>query len=62
MTSTPIRPRIGIFGGSGLYSMEGLTEVHEQVVDTPFGAPSDALLLGRLDGVDVAFQIGRAHV
>jgi 5'-methylthioadenosine phosphorylase len=63
MTSTPIRPRIGIFGGSGLYSMEGLTEVHEQVVDTPFGAPSDALLLGRLDGVDVAFlaRHGRSH-
>ena len=63
MTSIPIRPRIGIFGGSGLYRMEGLTDVHEQVVDTPFGAPSDALLLGRLGGVDVAFlaRHGRSH-
>ena len=54
MNSTPIHPRIGIFGGSGLYRMEGLTDVREQVLDTPFGAPSDAFLLGRLGGVDVA--------
>lgn len=55
--------RIGILGGSGLYRMEGLTEVREQVIDTPFGTPSDALLLGRLDGVDVAFlaRHGRSH-
>lgn len=50
MNPTPIQPRIGIFGGSGLYRMEGLTDVREQVVDTPFGAPSDAFLLGRLGG------------
>lgn len=58
---TPIR--IGIFGGSGLYKMEGLTDVREQVVETPFGAPSDALLLGKLNGVDVAFlaRHGRSH-
>lgn len=63
MNSTPIHPRIGIFGGSGLYRMEGLTDVREQVVDTPYGAPSDALLLGRLGGVDVAFlaRHGRSH-
>lgn len=55
--------RIGILGGSGLYRMEGLTDVREQVVETPFGTPSDALLLGRLDGVDVAFlaRHGRSH-
>ena len=63
MNPTPFQPRIGIFGGSGLYRMEGLTDVREQVVDTPFGAPSDALLLGRLGGVDVAFlaRHGRSH-
>ena len=55
--------RIGILGGSGLYRMEGLTEVREQVMTTPYGAPSDAVLLGRLDGVDVAFlaRHGRSH-
>ncbi|MEO5697304.1 MAG: S-methyl-5'-thioadenosine phosphorylase [Burkholderiaceae bacterium] len=56
-------PRIGIFGGSGLYRMEGLTQVREQVVDTPYGAPSDAIVLGTLNGVDVAFlaRHGRSH-
>ena len=33
---------IGIIGGSGLYSMPGFTNVHEETVETPFGAPSDA--------------------
>jgi len=63
MNPTSIHPRIGIFGGSGLYRMEGLTDVREQVVDTPYGAPSDALLLGRLGGIDVAFlaRHGRSH-
>jgi 5'-methylthioadenosine phosphorylase len=57
------RVRIGIIGGSGLYRMEGLSDTREHVVDTPFGAPSDALLLGKLDGVDVAFlaRHGRSH-
>ena len=55
--------KIGILGGSGLYHMEGLTEVREQVVDTPYGAPSDSLLLGKLHGTDVAFlaRHGRSH-
>lgn len=55
--------RIGIFGGSGLYRMEGLADVREQRITTPYGAPSDALLLGRLDGVEVAFlaRHGCAH-
>ncbi len=47
--------RIGILGGSGLYRMERLTDVREQRISTPFGDPSDALVPGRLDGVDVAF-------
>lgn len=55
--------RIGILGGSGLYRMEGLTDVRERSMNTPYGAPSDAFLLGRLDGVDVAFlaRHGRGH-
>ncbi|TAM99819.1 MAG: S-methyl-5'-thioadenosine phosphorylase [Rhodanobacteraceae bacterium] len=55
--------RIGIIGGSGLYRMDGLTDTREHVVDTPYGPPSDALLLGKLDGVDVAFlaRHGRGH-
>ena len=54
---------IGIIGGSGLYSMPGLTGVHEQRVPTPFGEPSDALILGELEGRKVAFlaRHGRGH-
>jgi 5'-methylthioadenosine phosphorylase len=46
---------IGIIGGSGLYEMEGLTDVRERRLETPFGAPSDALMLGTLEGRRVAF-------
>lgn len=55
--------RLGIIGGSGLYSMEGLTDVREVTVSTPFGPPSDALTLGTLDGVPLAFvpRHGRGH-
>ena len=54
---------IGIIGGSGLYSMPGLTDIHEVVLETPFGAPSDAYVLGRLEGRNVAFlaRHGRGH-
>jgi 5'-methylthioadenosine phosphorylase len=54
---------IGIIGGSGLYSMPGLTGVHEERVDTPFGNPSDAFVLGELEGRRVAFlaRHGRGH-
>ena len=47
--------RIGIIGGSGFYQMEGLTDIEEIEVETPFGKPSDALILGNLDGKPVAF-------
>lgn len=55
--------RIGILGGSGLYDMPGLTHRREQVVDTPFGSPSDAVLLGTLGGEELAFlpRHGRGH-
>ncbi len=54
---------IGIIGGSGFYEMEGLRDVEEITVDTPFGKPSDAFLLGTLEGVRVAFlaRHGRGH-
>lgn len=55
--------KIGIIGGSGLYQMEALTEVEEVAVETPFGAPSDALIVGNLEGARVAFlaRHGRHH-
>jgi len=54
---------IGIIGGSGLYAMPGLTGVREHVVETPFGDPSDAFILGELEGRRVAFlaRHGRGH-
>ncbi|HKO12138.1 MAG TPA: S-methyl-5'-thioadenosine phosphorylase [Acidobacteriaceae bacterium] len=54
---------IGIIGGSGLYSMPGLSNIHEERVSTPFGDPSDAFVLGELEGRKVAFlaRHGRGH-
>ncbi len=54
---------VGILGGSGLYEMEGFQAERRERVETPFGAPSDEVLLGRLEGVDVAFipRHGRGH-
>ena len=54
---------IGIIGGSGLYSMNGLTKTREVQVKTPFGEPSDAIVLGMLEGRRVAFlaRHGRGH-
>ena len=55
--------RIGIIGGSGLYQMPELSEVEEVKVDTPFGSPSDAFIIGTLEGERVAFlpRHGRGH-
>lgn len=54
---------IGIIGGSGLYSMKGLTDIHEIALETPFGAPSDPYVVGMLAGRKVAFlaRHGRGH-
>ncbi len=54
---------IGIIGGSGLYAMEGLEIKEEKAVETPYGRPSDAVMLGTLEGKDVAFlpRHGRGH-
>src|SRR5580704_13275536 len=56
--------KIGIIGGSGLYSMPGLTDTREVRVKTPFGNPSDAIVVGLLEGRRVAFlaRHGRGHV
>ena len=55
--------QIGIIGGTGLYQMEGFTGVREVSVDTPFGKPSDSLMVGQLEGRTVAFlpRHGRGH-
>lgn len=55
--------RIGVIGGSGLYEMEGLTDVREERVSTPFGDPSDAYILGRLGDAELVFlpRHGRGH-
>ncbi|HET7258270.1 MAG TPA: S-methyl-5'-thioadenosine phosphorylase [Candidatus Acidoferrum sp.] len=52
---------IGIIGGSGLYSMAGLTKTREITVKTPFGEPSDAIVLGMLEGKRVAFLARHAR-
>jgi 5'-methylthioadenosine phosphorylase len=56
--------KIGIIGGSGLYHMAGLTETREVRVKTPFGEPSDAIVIGTLEGQRVAFlaRHGRGHL
>jgi len=57
------QPVIGVIGGSGLYEIEGLTDVQEVVIETPFGAPSDAFITGTLAGAKMVFlpRHGRGH-
>ena len=56
-------PRIGVIGGTGLYEIDGLAITEEIEVDTPFGSPSDAFILGTLDDREVVFlaRHGRGH-
>ena len=65
MSDTERTPQatIGVIGGSGLYRMEGLANVREVEAPTPFGAPSDAISVGELEGVAIAFlpRHGRGH-
>jgi len=58
-----MNPTIGIIGGSGLYSMPGFEAQEERVLETPWGAPSDAFIVGKLAGKEVAFlaRHGRGH-
>jgi 5'-methylthioadenosine phosphorylase len=55
--------RLGVLGGSGLYAMDGLEDIQEIVVDTPYGPTSDSLRLGRLGDLEVVFlaRHGRHH-
>ena len=61
--SNAVPQRLGILGGSGLYELEGLTDTRWVSVDTPWGAPSDEVLLGRLGDAELAFlpRHGRGH-
>ena len=54
---------IGVIGGSGLYEIDGLTDIEEVRLDTPFGEPSDAYITGMLEGVKMVFlpRHGRGH-
>jgi 5'-methylthioadenosine phosphorylase len=54
---------IGVIGGSGLYRMESMTDVEEVKIQTPFGDPSDAITIGKVNGVAMAFlpRHGRGH-
>ena len=54
---------LAVIGGSGFYQMEGITEVEEVNIATPFGRPSDAIVVGSLEGTRVAFlpRHGRGH-
>ncbi|MFQ5987976.1 MAG: S-methyl-5'-thioadenosine phosphorylase, partial [Dehalococcoidia bacterium] len=55
--------KIGVIGGSGLYQIEGMTDVEEVRARTPFGEPSDAITIGDLEGTRIAFlpRHGRGH-
>jgi len=55
--------KIGVIGGTGLYDIEGLTDIEEVNIDTPFGKPSDTITIGKLEGVGIAFlpRHGKGH-
>jgi 5'-methylthioadenosine phosphorylase len=55
--------KIGVIGGSALYSIDGLTDIEKVDIDTPFGKPSDLITVGKLGGVGVAFlpRHGKGH-
>jgi 5'-methylthioadenosine phosphorylase len=63
MSETGCPPIVGVIGGSGLYEIDGLTDVRRQRVDTPFGAPSDEFIIGSLEGQKIIFlpRHGKGH-
>ncbi|SIS89493.1 S-methyl-5'-thioadenosine phosphorylase [Insolitispirillum peregrinum] len=63
MADGQARPVIGIIGGSGVYGIEGLTDVEWRTIDSPFGAPSDQLMFASLNGQPLVFlpRHGRGH-
>lgn len=56
--------KIAVIGGSGIYDIDGLTDAQWTTVQTPWGDPSDAILTGKLEGIEMAFlpRHGRGHV
>ena len=56
-------PKIAFIGGSGLYNIDGMENRREVTVETPFGDPSDAVVVGKINGVEAAFlpRHGRGH-
>ncbi len=64
MTDKEKKPVIGIIGGSGLYDMDGLEQVEWLAMNSPFGSPSDDIMVGWLDGIKLVFlpRHGRGHV
>jgi 5'-methylthioadenosine phosphorylase len=62
-TGNPPRAKVGILGGTGLYEIEGVEDLREVRLTTPFGEPSDAYVVGSLEGKAVAFlsRHGRGH-
>ena len=63
MTEHHQKPVLGIIGGSGLYEIDGLEDVRWEKVASPWGEPSDELLLGTLEGIQLVFlpRHGRGH-
>ena len=61
--AAPAQGRLGVIGGSGLYDLEVLTDVQRVAIETPFGDPSDEIVVGRLGALEVAFlpRHGRGH-
>jgi len=55
--------KIGVIGGTGLYDIEGMTDIEEISIDTPFGKPSDSIVVGKLGGMGIAFlpRHGKGH-
>jgi 5'-methylthioadenosine phosphorylase len=57
------KAKLAVIGGTGLYQIEGLTDIKEVNIDTPFGKSSDAITIGKLEGANIAFlpRHGRGH-
>ena len=62
MPNTP-KAKIAVIGGTGLENIEGLTDIQQVNIDTPFGNPSDAITIGKFDNIGIAFlpRHGRGH-
>ncbi len=63
LAGAAMKGRLGVIGGSGLYDLDMLQDVQRIAVETPFGAPSDEIVLGRLGDIEIAFlpRHGRGH-